>query len=173
MNLQFLMICLSSFILHRTREGCWCFSSHLLLVLPQSKVTLMPQAISQSISQDLDWCQRRRIRVSDLAFCHWLQVLTMFGLGLMPWYMKTSLVFFKSGLDSQAGPCWLIQSGKPFITPSRPCIWNLDMLNKYNLVHGFCFDAVVFPTLCCFHPVKYVLVYYKSIYYYDYFFLSL
>lgn len=56
-NLEILL--LSSFILHVTREGRQSFFARLLLVLPQSEVTLQLRATPQHESSDLSRCQNK------------------------------------------------------------------------------------------------------------------
>lgn len=81
--IQLSMVCPSS-ILHRTLEGHWCLSSHLPLALPQSKVTLMPQAISHVHQLGFELVPKEVTVSPDLAIGwkiyrsrHWLKALSL------------------------------------------------------------------------------------------------
>ncbi len=97
---------------HRTREGHLCLSSHLSVALPQSKVTLMPQAISQCISQDWKWCQRKSWYISRFS------IFPLVASTYHIWTWSNAqiyddlLVFIsqRSGRYRQQGPDWLTLS---------------------------------------------------------------
>lgn len=67
-----------SFLFHRAAEGRWCLSSRLPVVVPRSKVTRTPRAISLFSSQNL---KKRHGRTSpaspDLESHHWREPLLL------------------------------------------------------------------------------------------------